>query len=86
SLNNGGGPACLRLEFLLNQDELKHINPNFLLTQDTYPLIKEWIHTHYRESLSIKDLEDPQLIEETHTALDDLTRLLGLGKVYPFQS
>jgi succinylarginine dihydrolase len=32
-----------------------------------------------------EDLRDPQLIEESRAALDELTQILGLGSIYPFQ-
>ena len=31
------------------------------------------------------DLADPKLLSDSHAALDELTRLLGLGSVFPFQ-
>lgn len=40
---------------------------------------------HYRDRLAADDLADPALLRETRTALDELTRLLALGPVYPFQ-
>jgi succinylarginine dihydrolase len=43
------------------------------------------VRRHYREVLRPKDLQDPQLVRETMTALDELTRLLKLGNVYDFQ-
>ena len=38
-----------------------------------------------RLQLSEDDLRDPQLLIESRTALDELTQLLKLGSVYPFQ-
>jgi succinylarginine dihydrolase len=35
--------------------------------------------------MSESDLADPQLLLECRTALDELTRHLKLGAVYPFQ-
>ena len=40
---------------------------------------------HYRDQLAPDDLADPQLLEETRTALDELTRILQLPGLYPFQ-
>ncbi len=39
----------------------------------------------YRDRLAESDLADPKLIGESRTALDELTRILQLGNVYPFQ-
>ena len=35
--------------------------------------------------MQVADLADPQLLEESRTALDQLTQLLRLGSVYDFQ-
>jgi len=32
-----------------------------------------------------EDLADPHLLMESRMALDELTKILGLGSVYPFQ-
>lgn len=85
SMQNGGGPACLRLRIVLNDLELSMLNPNIFLTFSLYEKLKNWINTFYRDHLEIKDLADPQLLEENHTALDQLTTLLKLGPIYSFQ-
>ncbi|MDL4863436.1 N-succinylarginine dihydrolase, partial [Halomonas elongata] len=38
-----------------------------------------------RDRLAPADLADPQLAEETLAGLDELTRILRIGSVYPFQ-
>jgi succinylarginine dihydrolase len=43
------------------------------------------VKKHYREKLTPPDLADPRFLDETRRALDELTRLLGLGSIYPFQ-
>ena len=40
---------------------------------------------HYREELAPADLADPRLLDESRAALDELTRMLGLGAIYEFQ-
>jgi succinylarginine dihydrolase len=85
SMNNGGGPACLRLRVPLREDELAHCNPNALLNPERHQTLADWVKRHYRDRLSPDDLADPQLLEESRRALDELTRLLGLGSIYPFQ-
>lgn len=85
SMNNGGGPACLRLRVVLNQRELGAMNQGVLLTDELAGKLEVWIDRHYRESLRVSDLIDPRLVTEGRDALDELTRLLGLGAVYPFQ-
>ena len=44
-----------------------------------------WIRRHYRDRLAPGDLADPALLDESRRALDELTRMLRLPAVYPFQ-
>ncbi|HEY5717716.1 MAG TPA: N-succinylarginine dihydrolase [Motiliproteus sp.] len=85
SMSNGGGPACLRLRVVLNEQELKATNQTAILDEQLYQRLHQWIIRHYRDELHEKDLADPQLLMESRTALDELTRILNLGSVYPFQ-
>lgn len=85
SMRNGGGPACLRLRVLLNEAEWKAVNPSFILTDALYEKLKTWINTHYRESLTLAELADPLLLQESQKALDALTQILQMGSFYDFQ-
>ncbi|WP_416305302.1 N-succinylarginine dihydrolase [Neptunicella sp. SCSIO 80796] len=85
SMRNGGGPACLRLRVALNDQELDAVNPNTLLDDNQFERLNAWIDKHYRDQLLVSDLHDPQLLIESRTALDELTQILKLGSVYPFQ-
>ncbi|AIZ33518.1 N-succinylarginine dihydrolase [Pseudomonas parafulva] len=85
SMRNGGGPACLRLRVALKEHELAAVNPGVILTAPLYERLLQWVDTHYRDRLADADLADPQLLDECRTALDELTRILNLGSVYPFQ-
>jgi succinylarginine dihydrolase len=85
SMSNGGGPACLRLRVVLTEAELAHVSPGVLLTDALYERLVQWVQRHYRERLAPDDLADPQLLDESRRALDELTRLLGLGNLYRFQ-
>lgn len=85
SMRNGGGPACLRLRVVLNDKELAAINPAVQLTDDLYLQLRSWIEKHYRDELKVEDLADPSLLMESRTALDELSKLLKLGSIYPFQ-
>jgi succinylarginine dihydrolase len=86
SMRNGGGPACLRLRVALNETELAAVNPGVILTAPLYDTLTQWIDRHYRDRMSESDLADPQLLNECRTALDELTQILKLGAVYPFQA
>ncbi|UVE19148.1 N-succinylarginine dihydrolase [Pseudomonas sp. LS44] len=85
SMQNGGGPACLRLRVALNEQELAAVNPNVVMTASLYETLNQWVDKHYRDRLSESDLGDPQLLNECRTSLDELTQILKLGSVYPFQ-
>lgn len=85
SMQNGGGPACLRLRVVLNQEELSNMHQDAILTEDLYKRLMEWVKKYYRERLEFKDLVDPQLLQESREALDELTQILKLGSLYHFQ-
>lgn len=85
SMKNGGGPACLRLRVTLNELELNKMNQGVILTDELYTQLHTWADKHYRDELSQYDLADPKLIIEVQTALDELTSLLQIGSIYPFQ-
>lgn len=85
SMHNGGGPACLRLRVPLTAEELGAVLPGSLLDERLYLALKSWIIKNYRDRLTPQDLSDPQLLYEGRKALEELTALLGLGAIYPFQ-
>ena len=82
---DGGGPACLRLRVAMNDQELDAVNPATLINDMQFARLNKWVDKHYRDELTEDDLRDPQLLIESRTALDELTQLLKLGSVYPFQ-
>lgn len=85
SMQNGGGPACLRLRVALNDQELRAMNPEFLLSDSKLQQLNAWVERHYRDQISPDDLTDPALATECFAALDELTQLFGLGAFYEFQ-
>jgi succinylarginine dihydrolase len=85
SMNGGGGPACLRLRVVLTEREERRVAPGVVFSPALDRKLVAWIERHYRERLRPSDLADPALIVEAKTALDELTRLLELGSIYPFQ-
>ncbi len=72
SMKNGGGPGCLTLSIPMTQDEWEAVHEGVKLTKERYHLLKNHIHTHYRETLSIEELQDPLLIEEARRAHEAL--------------
>ncbi|MGI2111317.1 N-succinylarginine dihydrolase [Shewanella frigidimarina] len=85
SMQNGGGPACLRLRVAMNEQEVAAVNQNTLMNDTLFTRLNTWVDRHYRDQLTVNDLADPQLIIESRTALDELTQILKLGSVYQFQ-
>ncbi|RKR06864.1 succinylarginine dihydrolase [Kushneria sinocarnis] len=85
SMRNGGGPACLRLRVVLSEQERAALQGRVLLDDALHAELVAWVERHYRDRLAIGDLADPALVEESRTALDELTRIMALGSVYPFQ-
>lgn len=85
SMQNGGGPACLRLRVVLNDEERAAVNPRCLMDGALHARLVAWVEKHYRDRLSADDLADPKLLDECRAALDELTEILDLGALYPFQ-
>lgn len=85
SMKNGGGPACLRLRIVLTGNELAAVHGSVFLDDRLFASLDAWIETHYRDRLILDDLSDPNLLDESRAALDELTQLLGLGSIYRFQ-
>jgi succinylarginine dihydrolase len=85
SMNNGGGPACLRQRIRLTDEERAAVKARVFLDAALGADLEAWIRRHYRDRLAVRDLADPALARESLTALDELTGILGLGSVYDFQ-
>lgn len=85
SMNNGGGPACLRLRVVMSDDQIANTASRILLDEALYSELRAWVERNYRDSLAAADLQDPALLSECRTALDELTQLLKIGSVYDFQ-
>jgi succinylarginine dihydrolase len=85
SMRNGGGPACLRLRVALAPEELSSIGARIWLDSALHAELVSWVTQHYRDRLAPADLADPALLDESRRALDELSQLLRLGSVYPFQ-
>jgi len=85
SMRNGGGPACLRIRVPLNENELAAMHQGILVNDKLLNELELWVSKNYRTKLDIDDLLDPLLITESFSALDELTTILKLGSIYPFQ-
>ena len=85
SMRNGGGPACLRLRVVLNRSQQTSVAGAGLLDLAMCGTLEAWAQKHYREELAPEELGDPALLDESRTALDELTSILKLGSIYDFQ-
>jgi succinylarginine dihydrolase len=82
SMQNGGGPACLRLRAVLTPAELAAVHPGVMATPERLDALEAWVRRHYRDRLTVGDLADPVLLDESRRALDELTGILDLPGLY----
>jgi succinylarginine dihydrolase len=85
SMHNGGGPACLRLRLPLTPQQLAAVHPGVRVNPSLLDRLEDWVRRHHRDHLTAQDLADPQLLRESRESLDELSHLLNLGSIYPFQ-
>ncbi len=85
SMRNGGGPACLRLRVVLSEEEAAAADQHFILNDEKISALEGWVNAHYRDRITPDDLRDPALMEESYTAMQALTDLLGMGAFYDVQ-
>lgn len=85
SMQNGGGPACLRFRVVLSEQELQAMHQGILVNNELLTKLEIWVKKHYRTELYTQDLLDPSFTQDCFYALDELTQLLDLGYIYPFQ-
>jgi len=86
SMRNGGGPACLRLRAQLTKPEFSSLHQPSIMTEEKLDRLETWVNRYYRDRLDPADLCDPNLLEETQLALNELTNILELGSFYHFQN
>jgi succinylarginine dihydrolase len=84
-MKNGGGPACLRLRVVMSETERAAVAANIWLDDALHSALIAWVKRHYRDRPTPCDLADPTLLDEGRRALDELSRLLRIGNIYPFQ-
>lgn len=85
SMRNGGGPACLRLRVVMTKAEREATGQRVMVDDHRLDTLVGWVEQHYRDELHVADLSDPVFEIENQRALDELTQLLDLGSIYPFQ-
>lgn len=82
SMNNGGGPACLRLRVAMTAQEQAAVLPSVMMNDQLFESLIAWVERHYRDELSPTDLGDPKLAQEVEVALAELAVILGLSHCY----
>lgn len=85
SMSNGGGPACLRLRVAMSDAARAAVHPGVVMTKTKLDELRAWVSAHYRDALTLEDLGDPAFLIEVRAALDALTQILDLPKLYDFQ-
>lgn len=85
SMQNGGGPACLRLRVPLSNHELAAVQAGIRFDDTLEATLRDWVGRWYPEELREDDLADPIFATSLRDALQELTGLLDIGSIYPFQ-
>ncbi len=85
SMRNGGGPACLRLRVPLSDTELGAVHQGVIMTDDLMNRLTEFVTRSYPDEIKPSDLLDPALARSCIDLLDELTTILDLPSLYPFQ-
>src|SRR3954468_13578398 len=68
SMENGGGPACLRQRLVLSDEDRAAVKARVFWDEGLGAELERWVRKHYRDRLVGADLADPGLARETLTA------------------
>jgi succinylarginine dihydrolase len=79
SMRNGGGPACLRLRVVLNEEERAAVAGGVFLTQELAAELRRLIETDYPEVVTEAMFSDAAFLRACLTITARLYRLLGLA-------
>jgi len=81
SMDNGGGPACLRLRIPLSRRQWNAIDPRLKITDALADRLIEIVNRTYPQSLSLADLSDPSAIPMARHAGDEISRFIGWSEI-----
>ena len=70
SMQNGGGPACLRLRVVMNEGEFGDINQNLIFDEELYEKLKTLIEENYPDELKAEDLLETSMQTKINTCFD----------------
>ncbi len=82
SMQNGGGPACLRLRVLMNRDQQHAVSGRVWMDDALFNDLNAWVEKFYPDKLVFADLTDPELAVTSaaaHAALLEILELPELG-------
>lgn len=78
SMNNGGGPACLRLRVPMEEANWKSLPGNLRFCEPVADQLCRVIESTYPAKLEISDLTSLELAQQVRHAVRELNRVLGL--------
>lgn len=79
SMQNGGGPACLRLRAVLKQEEINSIKAKIEFNDELFASLESWIEKYYPESFELNDLRDKDFLEQIQQAYKALDKMIELS-------
>lgn len=78
SMNNGGGPACLRLRVVLSETERQAVRGRVWLDPSLHDALIAWVEQYYPERLEVSDLAEIDLWHLAQRANHVLEKILGI--------
>jgi succinylarginine dihydrolase len=78
SMQNGGGPACLRLRVAMSPQAIAVTRGHAIVTHEILDALQDCVESHYPESINTGDLGELQLLEQARRAIVEIHRLLDL--------
>lgn len=63
SMQNGGGPACLRLRVVASEEEMQQIKPNVFYSEELHEKLEELIESYYPEEIQLEDFCRPDTLK-----------------------
>jgi succinylarginine dihydrolase len=81
SMQNGGGPACLRLRVVMTEDQLDACHQGVLMDEETIDALHAVVSRAYRDRVAPGDLADPAFADECRTAREAMLSVLELEEL-----
>lgn len=78
SMRNGGGPACLRLRVLMNEEQRHALPEKILLTPKRIQKLRELVAQEYPEKMTLEQLHHSSTAEKSWRITEKIWHLCGL--------